>query len=134
MPVRRLRGEHEPLGGRVVGHVPERLGHVLGPHRLEAGRRAVDDDLEAAQLGRGGVEQRRHLGRLARLGRERPRPHAERLDLGPRRLGRVRARVVADRDVRAALREVERDGPAEPVRAAHHEAAAAVEGGHGGIC
>ena len=34
----------------------------------------------------------------------------------------------------AAVGEVERDRPAEPVCAADHQGAAAVEGGHGGIC
>ena len=100
----------------------------------QAGRRAVDGDLESAQLDRGGVDERRHLGGVAGLGGERRRAHAERLDLAPGALGRMRARVVADRDVGAGRSEVERDRLAEPVRTPNHEASAAVERGHGGIC
>ena len=134
LPVRRLGGEHEPLGRRVERRVEELLGHVLRPHGLEPGRWAVDDDVEAAQLDRRGVDQRRHLGGVAGLRRERLGVDAECLDLRAGGLGRMGARVVADRDVGAGLREVEGDRLAQPVRTPDHEASAAVEGGHGGIC
>ena len=69
-----------------------------------------------------------------RVGPDDARPAAERLDVGPRLLGRAGGAVVAHEHVRAALRQVECERPADAVRAAGDEDPAAVDGGHVGIC
>ena len=72
--------------------------------------------------------------RVGGVGPDDARAAAERLDLGPRLLGRAGRAVIAQEDVRTALGQVERERPADAVRAAGDEDSAAVEGGHVGIC
>ena len=94
----------------------------------------MDVDVEPAELAGRGLDHRGHVERVGGVGPDDARAAAERLDLGPRLLGRAGRAVIAQEDVRTALGQVERERPADAVRAAGDEDSAAVEGGHVGIC
>ena len=111
MPVRLLRHQQLPPGVRVEHAVELRDRHVF--HVREAlDARVRDDDVEAAEVLLGLVEERGDLRRVRDVGRDGDAVAAQGFDLlddGVGGGGRVR---VVDDDVGAAARELEREDAA----------------------
>ena len=133
------RLEHRPGHGlgRVEGAEQVRLEHLAPgieahPHdQVVAGDAGVvDEDVDLAEGAEGGGDQGLGgfgLHDVAGLGHRAP---AERLDRDGRVARRDLVAAVAERDVRALLREAQHDRPADAARAAGHHRALAVQVDH----
>ena len=125
----------KPLARRVDRRVPEGLVDI-GRRRAARTRRTGSGRRRRARrsASAAALDHRGHVERVGGVGPDDARAAAERLDVGPRLLGRSGRAVVAHEDVRAARGQVERERSADAVRAAGDEDPAAVDGGHVGIC